>query len=121
MTLDVLGELTSDQKSGDEVQRETTSQKEERTARNGGFLLRLPRLILMAPIKAYQLTFSALRGPVCRFYPSCSAYAMTALSRHGAIKGTYLAARRILRCHPWNPGGVDHVPEAGQIRRSNRK
>ena len=49
--------------------------------------------------------------PSCRFYPSCSAYAITALERFGPVKGTWLTVRRLLRCHPWNPGGVDHVPE----------
>lgn len=118
MSLDVLDDVSTDQKSGDDEQRESSSGGEARADRYRGMIRRLPRLILMVPIKAYQLTFSVLRGPVCRFYPSCSAYAMTALSRHGAIKGTYLAIHRILRCHPWNPGGVDHVPEVGQIRRS---
>ena len=60
------------------------------------------------PLKALAL---GLTPPSCRFYPSCSAYAMTAVQRFGPIKGSWLAARRLGRCHPWNPGGVDHVPE----------
>ena len=63
-------------------------------------------------IKAYQLFVSPMRPPTCRFYPSCSAYAVTALRRFGIVRGSWLAARRLLRCHPWNPGGVDHVPPA---------
>lgn len=66
-------------------------------------------LILL--VKAYQLLISPLTGASCRFYPSCSAYALTALERHGLFRGTWLAVRRLLRCHPWNPGGVDHVPD----------
>jgi len=61
-------------------------------------------------IKAYQLVVSPMRPPTCRFYPSCSAYALTALERFGLARGSWLAARRLLRCHPWTPGGVDHVP-----------
>ncbi len=66
--------------------------------------------LLIGLVKAYQLVLSPLLGPTCRYYPSCSAYAVEALRVHGAIKGTWLAGRRLLRCHPWSPGGVDHVP-----------
>ena len=65
---------------------------------------------LLALIKIYQWTISPLLGPVCKYYPSCSHYGYTAIDRHGAIKGTALTAWRILRCNPWSPGGVDHVP-----------
>ncbi|MGL5439528.1 MAG: membrane protein insertion efficiency factor YidD [Filifactoraceae bacterium] len=61
-------------------------------------------------IKGYQKYISPLKGPSCRFYPTCSAYAVQAVERHGAIKGSYLAVRRILKCHPFNPGGYDPVP-----------
>jgi len=61
-------------------------------------------------IKAYQLVLSPVIGPACRFYPSCSEYAIEAVSKYGTLKGGYLAARRILRCHPFNPGGIDPVP-----------
>ncbi|MFN8084977.1 MAG: membrane protein insertion efficiency factor YidD [Dermatophilaceae bacterium] len=66
---------------------------------------------LVALVRVYQLVISPLRPPTCRFYPSCSAYAITALQRFGPITGSWLAVRRLFRCHPWNPGGVDHVPE----------
>lgn len=62
-------------------------------------------------IRAYQLFLSPMRPPTCRFYPSCSAYALTAIERFGLVRGSWLATRRLLRCHPWNPGGVDHVPD----------
>ena len=61
-------------------------------------------------IRGYQLFISPLLGHNCRFYPSCSQYALEALRRHGPVRGSWLAVRRILRCHPWHPGGVDEVP-----------
>lgn len=61
-------------------------------------------------IRAYQRLVSPLFPPSCRYYPSCSAYAIEALERHGLAKGSALAVRRILRCHPFNPGGYDPVP-----------
>ena len=61
-------------------------------------------------VRAYQLVLSPLTPATCRYYPSCSAYAVTALSRHGLFRGTWLPLRRVGRCHPWTPGGVDHVP-----------
>jgi len=61
-------------------------------------------------VRGSQLAISPLLPPSCRFYPSCSCYAIEALQRHGALKGTWLAVRRIARCHPWNPGGHDPVP-----------
>ena len=69
------------------------------------------RKILILIIRAYQYLLSPLMGPSCRFYPSCSCYAQEALERYGVIKGSWLALRRLLRCHPWHPGGVDPVPE----------
>jgi putative membrane protein insertion efficiency factor len=66
---------------------------------------------LIGAIVLYQRFVSPLRPPTCRYYPSCSAYAVTALRRFGPVKGTWLALKRLGRCHPWTPGGVDHVPE----------
>ena len=86
----------------------------------GRFVRRLPVLALTLVVRGYQLYVSPLLGPRCRFYPSCSAYALTALQRHGALRGSWLAVRRLARCHPWNPGGVDHVPPAAAGRGSVR-
>lgn len=62
-------------------------------------------------IRGYQLFISPVLPPSCRFTPSCSAYAMQAVAKHGAVAGSWLAVRRICRCHPWNDGGYDPVPE----------
>ncbi|MBD5603502.1 MAG: membrane protein insertion efficiency factor YidD [Candidatus Eremiobacteraeota bacterium] len=61
-------------------------------------------------IVAYQRLVSPFLGPRCRFYPSCSQYAKEAVLKHGLVRGVSLAVRRLLRCHPWNAGGVDFVP-----------
>jgi putative membrane protein insertion efficiency factor len=71
---------------------------------------RLPRLALIALVRGYQLTLSPILGGGCRYYPSCSAYAIEALERHGALRGGWLAIARIGRCHPFRPGGFDPVP-----------
>lgn len=70
----------------------------------------LPSRILIAPIRLYQRFLSPLLPPSCRFTPTCSHYAVEALARHGALKGGWLAVRRIGRCHPWGPTGYDPVP-----------
>ena len=71
---------------------------------------RVVRRIAVLPIRAYQRLISPLLGPRCRYYPSCSAYAVEAVERHGLVKGIGLAVWRLLRCNPFSPGGVDHVP-----------
>lgn len=68
--------------------------------------------MLLALIRAYQNAVSPLLGPRCRFHPSCSAYAAEALQVHGTLRGSYLAVRRVARCHPLNEGGLDPVPPA---------
>ena len=68
------------------------------------------RTVLIALVRGYQYALRPLLGANCRFYPSCSDYAREALERHGAARGTWLAAKRILRCHPYHPGGYDPVP-----------
>ena len=67
-------------------------------------------LLLLAPVHLWRST-TALRAPRCRFHPSCSSYAVQALRGHGPLRGTVLAGRRLGRCHPWNPGGLDPVPQ----------
>lgn len=71
-------------------------------------------LLLIAPIRVYQRFISPLTPPSCRLYPSCSAYAVGSLQVHGPGKGLVLAAWRLLRCNPWNAGGVDPVPVRGR-------
>lgn len=91
------------------MQRPVTSQD---------WLLLLPRLIswllkklLIGLVRFYQLFISPLKPPSCRFYPTCSSYAIEALKIHGPIKGLWLTLRRVGKCHPLHPGGVDLVPE----------
>lgn len=71
---------------------------------------------LILPIRGYQRFISPLFPPVCRFYPSCSTYAVQALQTHGALRGLWLAVRRIARCHPFHPGGLDPVPPRKNVR-----
>ena len=70
------------------------------------------RRVLMAMVRFYRSFISPLTPPSCRYQPTCSAYALEALERHGAIRGSWMAARRILRCHPWGGSGYDPVPGA---------
>lgn len=74
-------------------------------------LCRLIGWLLALPILFYRRCISPLTPPTCRFTPTCSAYALEALRRHGPFKGLYLAVRRILRCHPWGGSGYDPVPD----------
>lgn len=66
--------------------------------------------LLLMPLRFYKWAISPLLPPMCRFHPSCSVYAMGAIAVHGPFKGSWLAARRLTRCHPFNPGGLDPVP-----------
>jgi uncharacterized protein len=73
-------------------------------------LVLLPQRLLALLIRGYQRLLSPLLPPSCRFHPSCSQYALEAIHRHGALKGSWLAVRRLARCHPFNAGGFDPVP-----------
>jgi hypothetical protein len=75
---------------------------------------------LIALVRGYRLFFSAWLGGACRFEPTCSRYALEALERHGAAGGSYLALRRIARCHPGCPGGLDPVPAFHSFGRATR-
>lgn len=78
----------------------------------GRFLIGLPGRGLLGLLWVYQRFISPLTPPSCRYYPSCSQYAVIAVRRHGALRGSWLALRRLGRCHPWAAGGVDDVPPA---------
>ncbi|NYJ05415.1 membrane protein insertion efficiency factor YidD [Petropleomorpha daqingensis] len=71
------------------------------------------RTALLAVVRFYQRAISPAFPPRCRFYPSCSAYALEAIELHGAARGSWLALRRLAKCAPWHPGGVDLVPGSG--------
>lgn len=68
------------------------------------------KALLTALLRAYQYFLRPLLGRNCRFVPSCSEYAMEAIDRHGALRGSWMAIRRVGRCHPWHPGGYDPIP-----------
>jgi putative membrane protein insertion efficiency factor len=67
--------------------------------------------IFLAVIRFYQVVISPIKPPTCRFYPTCSHYGLEAIGRFGALKGGWLTMKRILKCHPFHPGGIDPVPE----------
>ncbi|TFD62098.1 membrane protein insertion efficiency factor YidD [Cryobacterium suzukii] len=73
-------------------------------------IILIPRNVGVVILRVYRAVISPLYGDVCRFYPSCSAYALGAVQEHGLAWGCILAARRLSRCHPWSPGGIDDVP-----------
>ncbi|HEV8056614.1 MAG TPA: membrane protein insertion efficiency factor YidD [Nocardioidaceae bacterium] len=71
------------------------------------------RYLLIGLLRLYRALISPLYGQVCRYHPSCSAYALDAVSEHGSVRGSWLAVKRLGRCHPWAAGGYDPVPSAG--------
>jgi putative membrane protein insertion efficiency factor len=75
------------------------------------FVWLLPRNACVLVLRGYRAVISPLYGDVCRYYPSCSAYALGAIQQHGVVKGIALGSWRIARCHPWAKGGIDDVPE----------
>lgn len=78
-------------------------------------LVRLPADVVVLLLRLWQVLVSPVYGQTCRFYPSCSSYALEAVDRHGLVRGGWLALRRLGRCHPWNPGGVDPVPPKARV------
>ena len=82
----------------------------------GDSLPLLPRNAVLALLHGYRATISHLYGDVCKYYPSCSAYAVGAVQQHGAVKGAALSAARLARCHPWAEGGIDDVPPHRDFR-----
>jgi putative membrane protein insertion efficiency factor len=77
-----------------------------------GQLMLVPRNIGVVILRTYRAVVSPLYGDVCRYYPSCSAYSLQAVQAHGLVKGSWLTARRLVRCHPWSRGGIDDIPPA---------
>lgn len=74
----------------------------------------LPRNLCVAILRLYRAAISPLYGDVCRYYPSCSSYALQAIQRYGVVRGIWMGTKRIARCHPWARGGIDDVPEREQ-------
>jgi len=85
-----------------------------RPEQQGGRRISAAARVLVALLNVYRRFVSPLLGPRCRFYPSCSAYALEAVQLHGAVRGSWLAARRLSRCHPFHSGGLDPVPAPRQ-------
>ena len=74
------------------------------------FVWLLPRNVCVLILRVYRAVISPLYGDVCRYYPSCSSYAMQSIQHYGVFRGTWMGTRRLARCHPWAEGGIDDVP-----------
>jgi len=85
------------------------------------FVLLVPRNICVVILRAYRAVISPLYGDVCRYYPSCSAYALEAIQQYGVVRGIWLGTKRIARCHPWAEGGIDDVPAREPHRHSTTR
>ena len=78
------------------------------------FVFLLPRNLTVLVLRFYRAVISPLYGDVCRYYPSCSSYALQAVQQYGVVRGSWMGMRRIARCHPWATGGVDDVPQRSE-------
>ncbi len=79
------------------------------------------RKLFMLMVRGYQKYISPMKAPCCRFYPTCSQYSIEAFQKHGAIKGLYLTINRLIRCNPYNKGGIDYVPEEFHFFKKRKK
>lgn len=79
------------------------------------------RKVMIFLVRVYQKFISPLKRPCCRFYPTCSSYAIQAFEKHGAVKGLILSVKRVIRCNPWNIGGIDPVPEEFHLFTKRKK
>jgi uncharacterized protein len=77
--------------------------------------------LLLITIRIYQLCLSSVLGPRCRFHPTCSEYTREAIERHGVFQGTWLGVRRLSKCHPFHPGGIDSVPAVLNVNDTSKK
>ena len=84
------------------------------------FVVLLPRNISVLVLRLYRAVISPLYGDVCRYYPSCSSYALQAVQRYGVVRGSWMGIRRIARCHPWALGGVDDVPQRPESKNGQK-
>jgi len=84
------------------------------------FVLLLPRNLSVLVLRLYRVAISPLYGDVCRYYPSCSSYALQAIQQYGVVRGSWMGMRRIARCHPWAAGGVDDVPQRPESKNGHK-
>ena len=84
------------------------------------FVLLLPRNLSVLALRLYRAVISPLYGDVCRYYPSCSFYALQAIQQYGVVRGSWMGMRRIARCHPWAVGGVDDVPQRPESKNGQK-